>query len=317
MDTPFVAVLTLLVGVAGLVGCYAFSVMFAHEAAERLVAPRALVRSRGTGPASSGSTSPGSASGPRGGPEVMAAVDVAELAEITGFAAEGREVAARQEAPEAAPVAERLASRAQALLLPGATAALAGVGTALLTVALRLGSPWYGLVPVVCAVAGAGWSAVALIRRGRDGGRWLSRTRSLLAGYLDPGYRPAGPTERAWALARVLRVERTGIRMTGRADRAGLRDRLASPTPAELLTGVLWLFSSAVMGMISLVMFMGVTMPSVADLATMAVLGLSFLTGPAALLLHRENRRRRLHRIGTELTADARRAAAVLAVRHG
>ncbi|GAA2456692.1 hypothetical protein GCM10010191_90160 [Actinomadura vinacea] len=208
-------------------------------------------------------------------------------------------------------LAERLVAhgpRGYASLVTGATAVLAGIGTALITASLEVGNPWYGLV--LGTLAGAGWSALALKQRSRNGGHWLSRTRSRLRRHLDPRHRPA---DLAHVMAQVRRIERTGVRLTDRADGLTVRSWAARPARRDLLTAAVWLSTSAVMGVLVLVRFMGVTVPDITDLAAMAILGLSFLAGPAAMLLRRDNRRWRLRRIGTELTDDARRAAVALA----
>ncbi|MEV5826517.1 hypothetical protein AB0L25_13160 [Spirillospora sp. NPDC052242] len=183
MDVPLIAWPVFAAGGAGLLGCHAFAVMAAHEAAERLVAP---------------------------------------------------------------------AARARAARVAGAAAVLAGAASALLVWALEVGDRWPAAAAAVGAAAGAGRSAVALRR---------ARTR--------PGPAPT--------FAR----------------------RMERPSLADFAVGLAWLFTSGVMGIFVLMRFAGVTEPDAADLAALAILGASFLAGPAAMLLRYGNLRR-ARRTGAE-----------------
>lgn len=222
---------------------------------------------------------------------------------------------------------DRLVPRTHASLLSGATALLSGAGAFLLLLPLGFWRGWVlGSAFAVGALAGAGWSALVLMRRRRDGGRWLSRTRSWLHGCLDPRYRPAGD-EYVRAMARVRRIERTGDRLSGRADglavvridRTGgltIELRLRRPSMAAVLMVAAWMCTSGAIALSTMVVY-GRGVPSLSDLVAVATLGLVVLTGLAGVLLRMDSRRWRLRRTGAELTGAARRAVAALTAHEG
>lgn|SRR5512139_3937378 len=93
-----------------------------------------------------------------------------------------------------------------------------------------------------------------------------------------------------------------------------MRRWLARPPGADLMMMAIWLAVSAGMVLAIWLLFGVEHSPDSSDWEAVSVLALSFVAGPAAMVLRHGNRHLRLGGIGAELAADARRAAATMAV---